>query len=108
MVKILTWNKPRDPSDSEIGSLLNDGLNPFHFVLEQGENTGVCQLPYKEVRIVSDGKIELCIEGRRHFLKKGDKVEIPVGFPFLMRNVGLSQAVLLCAKKAKTVFIEIY
>lgn len=109
MVRVLTWNKPRTPTEKELREeLIKQGHKPFLSVMERNENSGVQENPHSEIKVLVEGKVEFCAGGRAYTLKPGDRIELPSNTSHVAKNLHTGQSVLLCAKKGKQVQIEIY
>jgi len=108
-IKVLTWNKPRTPTEKELKETLEkEGMKPYHDIMERDEFVDAHQHNYDEVRILVSGKIEFCAEGRCHVLKPGDRIELIKGTTHTAKNLERGQSVMLCATIGERVYVERY
>ncbi len=108
-VRVLTWNKPRTPTEEELRALMvKEGLKPAIEVMDKNEFVDVHSHKHDEARILVKGSVEFCAEGRSHTLKPGDRIDIAKNVAHTAKNLERGQSVMLCATKGKTVAIEIY
>lgn len=96
-VRYLPWNKPREPTEKEVSITLKQaGMQPYTYVMERGENVGVHHHRYTETRILLEGEVEFCAEGRTFILKPGDRIDILKQTPHTAKNLANGQSVMLC------------
>lgn len=108
-VRLLTWNKPRTPTEKELRELMaKEGMKPVVVVMEKNESSGVVQPKNDETRILVTGKVEITAEARVYALKPGDRIDLPKGIPHTIKNLERGQSVMLCSSTGRTVAIEIY
>lgn len=108
-IRLITWNKPRQPTEQELRQLLEkENLKPSVYSMQRNEDSGVIEQPYDETRIILTGKMELIADGRSHKLKAGDRVDLDKGTVILMRNQERGNTTMLCAKHGERVFVERY
>ena len=108
-VRIITWNKPRTPSERELREALErEGMKPFTTVMEKNEFTGAQENKHDETRVIVSGRIDFCAEGRSHILKPGDRIDLGPGTVYTARNLEKGQSVMLCAIVGGRVYIERY
>jgi len=98
--RIITWHKPRKPTTKEAKAMiLKDGMEPYSYVMERGEDVGVHTHNHDETRIILEGLVEFGVEGRMHVLKPGDRIDIKKGTPHTAKNVERGQSVMICGSK---------
>jgi quercetin dioxygenase-like cupin family protein len=108
-VRVLTWNKPRQPTEEELKAIMvKEGMKPYLEVMEKNEFVDVHAHKHDECRMLVTGKVEFCAEGRSFVLKPGDRIDLKAGTAHTAKNLERGQSVMLCATKGKTVNIEIY
>lgn len=74
-------------------------MEPYTYVMERDENTGVHAHDHDETRIILEGSAEFSIEGRLHTLKPGDRIDIKKGTPHTAKNLERGQTVMLCGTR---------
>ncbi len=108
-VRVLTWNKPRVPTEEELrAQMIKEGMKPTIEVMDKNEFMGVHAHTSDETRILVKGSVEFCAEGRSHVLKPGDRIDLKANTVHTAKNLERGQSVLLCSTTGKTVAIEIY
>ena len=108
-VRVLTWNKPRVPTEDELrAQMIKEGMKPTVEVMDKNEFMDVHEHKHDECRIMVKGKVEFCAEGRSYTLKPGDRIDLKKNTPHTAKNLERGQSVMLCATKGKTTYIEIY
>lgn len=108
-VRVLTWNKPRTPTEKELRELMEkQGMKPHIEIMEKNEFLDVHAHKHDECRIMVTGKVEFCAEGRSYTLKPGDRIDLNAETNHTAKNLERGQSVMLCATKGETVAIEIY
>jgi len=108
-IRVITWNKPRQPTEKELREMLErEGMKPFTTVMEKNEFTSAQENKYDETRVILSGKIDFCAEGRSHILKPGDRIDMAPSTVYTIRNLEKGQSVMLCAIVGGRVYIEKY
>ncbi len=98
--RILTWNKPRNPTEKELREIMGkEGMKPYLAVMEKNEFTDAHQHNHDETRILVSGKVEFCAEGRSFVLKPGDRIDLKTGTTHTAKNLEKGQSVMLCASR---------
>ncbi len=108
-VRVLTWNKPRQPTEKELREWMEkEGMKPYVDVMERNEFVDVHAHKHDEARIMVSGQVEFCAEGRVYVLKPGDRIDIKAGTDHTAKNLERGQSIMLCATKGEKVFLERY
>ncbi len=108
-VRVLTWNKPRVPTEEELrAQMIKEGMKPTIEVMDKNEFMNVHAHTSDETRILVKGSVEFCAEGRSYVLKPGDRIDLNAETNHTAKNLERGQSVMLCATKGETVAIEIY
>ncbi len=99
-VRILTWNKPRSPTEKELREIMEkEGMKPYLAVMEKNEFTDAHQHNHDETRILVSGNVEFCAEGRSFVLKPGDRIDLKAETAHTAKNLEKGQSVMLCASR---------
>ncbi len=108
-VRVLTWNKPRTPTEKELRAIFEkEGMKPYIEVMEKNEFVDAHEHSHDETRIIVSGKIEFCAEGRSYTLKPGDRIDLKEGTAHTAKNLERGQSVMLYSKRGNEVYIERY
>src|SRR3990172_12899860 len=99
-VRVLTWNKPRAPTEEELRKIMEkEGMKPYLEVMEKNEFADAHEHNHDECRILVSGKVEFCAEGRSFVLKPGDRIDMKAGTAHTAKNLEKGQSVMLCGNK---------
>ena len=87
-VRVLTWNKPRTPTDKELREIMvKAGMKPHVEVMAKNEFMDVHEHKHDDCRILVTGKVEFSAEGRSHVLKPGDRIDLNAGIAHTAKNL---------------------
>lgn len=100
-VRFLTWNKSRKPIEKELRAIFEkEDMKPYLSVMEKNEFIDAHQHNHDETRILLEGKVEFCAEGRSFVLKPGDRIDLTKNTSHTAKNLEKGQSVMLCGSKS--------